>query len=371
MARKDRELFRGKRKRLNVLALVLSALAILAMAAIVLFYSFQQYIVFEQDGIYLELPLLATPEPVNEEGERQFEDVEVQLEIGEADYSNVEAVAGEGLGELRAIFVPAASVNTTSVQPYVNIMSSYNANALVLEVKPTGGQLAWTSSSQTATDFGVNGFQNMAGLVQALKEQDIYLVAQVSCLIDDLLSERAATYALRTVGGAALRDDQGGWMDPYSPVVVDYLTELCTELAGYGFDEILLKAVSLPVTETAISYSVQLTSVPTATSAVCTLAQTLSQAVREEGVFVSAIIDSAPLVNGQQSQSGQNLELFAKVFDRLCCWAGTAWQAGVNSDTITASMTLGDTSLRYAPIMSYAPEGMNCYIIQVPSSLLG
>ena len=59
------------------------------------------------------------------------------------------------------------------------------------------------------------------------------------------------------------------------------------------------------------------------------------------------------------------------MFDRLCCWAGTAWQAGVNSDTITASMTLGDTSLRYAPIMSYAPEGMNCYIIQVPSSLLG
>lgn len=164
--------------------------------------------------------------------------------------------------------------------------------------------------------------------MQALKEQDIYLVAQVSCLIDDLLSERAATYALRTVGGAALRDDQGGWMDPYSPVVVDYLTELCTELAGYGFDEILLKAVSLPVTETAISYSVQLTSVPTATSAVCTLAQTLSQAVREEGVFVSAIIDSAPLVNGQLSQSGQNLELFAKVFDRLCCWAGTAWPGG-------------------------------------------
>ena len=160
-------------------------------------------------------------------------------------------------------------------------------------------------------------------------------------------------------------------MDPYSPVVVDYLTELCTELAGYGFDEILLKAVSLPVTETAISYSVQLTSVPTATSAVCTLAQTLSQSVREEGVFVSAIIDSAPPVNGQLSQSGQNLELFAKVFDRLCCWAGTAWQAGVNSDTITASMTLGDTSLRYAPIMSYAPEGMSCYIIQVPSSLLG
>ena len=111
MARRDNELYRGKRRRLNVLALALSALAMLAVAVIVLFYAFQQYIVFDQDGIALELPLLATPEAaVDESGERVFEEVQVQLEIGEADYSNVEAVAGEGLEPLRAIFVPAASV---------------------------------------------------------------------------------------------------------------------------------------------------------------------------------------------------------------------------------------------------------------------
>ena len=33
-------------------------------------------------------------------------------------------------------------------------------------------------------------------------------------------------------------------------------------------------------------------------------------------------------------------------------------------------MTVGDASLRYAPIMNYAPE-MSCYIIQVPSYLIG
>ena len=105
MARRERELYRGRRRRLNVIGLVLSALAVLAIVAVVLFYSFQKYIVYDQDGISLELPLLATPEPVDESGERVFEEVQVQLEIGEADYSNVEAVAGEGLGELRAVFV--------------------------------------------------------------------------------------------------------------------------------------------------------------------------------------------------------------------------------------------------------------------------
>ena len=153
MARRDNELYRGKRRRLNVLALALSALAMLAVAVIVLFYAFQQYIVFDQDGISLELPLLATPEAaVDESGEGVFEEGQVQLEIGEADYSNGEAVAGEGLEPLRAIFVPAASVNSVSVQSYVNLMGSYNANALVLEVKPTSGQLTWASSSETAEE---------------------------------------------------------------------------------------------------------------------------------------------------------------------------------------------------------------------------
>ena len=359
MARRDNELYRGKRRRLNVLALALSALAMLAVAVIVLFYAFQQYIVFDQDGISLELPLLATPEAaVDESGERVFEEVQVQLEIGEADYSNVEAVAGEGLEPLRAIFVPAASVNSVSVQSYVNLMGSYNANALVLEVKPTSGQLVWASSSETAEGFAVNGTQNMAGLVQSLKEQDIYLVAQVSCLVDDLMSERAATSALHLIDGSAYSDAQGGWM------------ELCEELAGYGFDEILLKAVSLPVTEASIHYNAALSYAPTPTTAVCTLAQTLSAAVRGAGAAVSAIIDSQPLAEGQTALSGQDIGLFTKVFDRLCCYAATAWQAGANADTLTAPMTVGDASLRYAPIMNYAPE-MSCYIIQVPSYLIG
>lgn len=370
MARREKNLYRGKRRRLNVLAIVFSALAVLFLVAVVLFYSFQKYIVYEQDGISLELPILATPVATTESGTREFEEITVELEIGEADYSSVEAVAGEELEAMRAVFVPAASVNSVSIQPYVNIMSSYEANALVLEVKPTSGQLVWISSVQTATDYGVNGTQNMASLVQSLKEQDIYLVAQLSCLVDNTLAERAATEALRTTSGTALTSSQGAWLDPYSTLVTDYLEDLCRELAGYGFDEILLKAVSLPVTESEISYSAALTATPSRTSAVYRLADTLTTAVRDEGAKVSAIIDSEPLTNGQTDQSGQDVELFGKIFDRLCCYAATASQASANSQTLTAPMTLGDITLRYVPIMSYAP-GMSCYIIQVPSSILG
>ena len=92
--------------------------------------------------------------------------------------------------------------------------------------------------------------------------------------------------------------------------------------------------------------------------------------MRGAGAAVSAIIDSQPLAEGQTALSGQDIGLFTKVFDRLCCYAATAWQAGANADTLTAPMTVGDASLRYAPIMNYAPE-MSCYIIQVPSYLIG
>ena len=150
---------------------------------------------------------------------------------------------------------------------------------------------------------------------------------------------------------------------------MDYLTELCEELAGYGFDEILLKAFSLPVTEASSTTTRPLLCAHAHHRRLHPGADALRRRARP-GAAVSAIIDSQPLAEGQTALSGQDIGLFTKVFDRLCCYAATAWQAGANADTLTAPMTVGDASLRYAPIMNYAPE-MSCYIIQVPSYLIG
>lgn len=369
------EVYRGRRKRLNVLGVVFGALAALILLTVVLFFGLQKYIVFEHDGVRVALPGAAAgedgPLPNDETAPGQ---VNAVLEITDPDYSAVPATAGEGLADMAAVFVPAQDVSMSGVGRYMSVMSSYGANALVLEVKPVSGQLVWASSSPTAAAYSLNGTLDLEAMVAALRQQDedgeLYLVAQLSCCIDGLLAERCPSAALRFATGAAYADSEGAWLDPYSATVGAYLSELCSELAEMGFDELLLKSLSLPITEEAIGFSVELSSTPTPEAAVCGLAVELTNALEAYDIPVSAILDTTSLRSGLADKSGQNLELFGKVFDRLCSATDSAWLSGVDRDSIDQYLTLGSLETRYVPIMNYVPEGFTSCIIRVPDGVL-
>lgn len=369
------EVYRGRRKRLNVLGVVFGALAALILLTVVLFFGLQKYIVFEHDGVRVALPGAAAGEdgPLPND-ETAPEQVNAVLEITDPDYSAVPATAGEGLADMAAVFVPAQDVSMSGVGRYMSVMSSYGANALVLEVKPVSGQLVWASSSPTAAAYSLNGTLDLEAMVAALRQQDeddeLYLVAQLSCCIDGLLAERCPSAALRFATGAAYADSEGAWLDPYSATVGAYLSELCSELAEMGFDELLLKSLSLPITEEAIGFSVELSSTPTPEAAVCGLAVELTNALEAYDIPVSAILDTTSLRSGLADKSGQNLELFGKVFDRLCSATDSAWLSGVDRDSIDQYLTLGSLETRYVPIMNYVPEGFTSCIIRVPDGVL-
>ena len=369
------EVYRGRRKRLNVLGVVFGALAALILLTVVLFFGLQKYIVFEHDGVRVALPGAAAGEdgPLPND-ETAPEQVNAVLEITDPDYSAVPAAAGEGLANMAAVFVPAQDVSMSGVGRYMSVMSSYGANALVLEVKPVSGQLVWASSSPTAAAYSLNGTLDLEAMVAALRQQDeddeLYLVAQLSCCIDGLLAERCPSAALRFATGAAYADSEGAWLDPYSATVSAYLSELCSELAEMGFDELLLKSLSLPITEEAIGFSVELSSTPTPEAAVCGLAVELTNALEGYDIPVSAILDTTSLRSGLADKSGQNLELFGKVFDRLCSATDSAWLSGVDRDSIDQYLTLGSLEMRYVPIMNYVPEGFTSCIIRVPDGVL-
>ena len=367
------EVYRGRRKRLNVLGVVFGALAALILLTVVLFFGLQKYIVFEHDGVRVALPGAAAGEDgALPNDETAPEQVNAVLEITDPDYSAVPATAGEGLANMAAVFVPAQDVSMSGVGRYMSVMSSYNANALVLEVKPVSGQLVWASSSPTAAAYSLNGTLDLEAMVAALRQQDdeLYLVAQLSCCIDGLLAERCPSAALRFATGAAYADSEGAWLDPYSATVSAYLSELCSELAEMGFDELLLKSLSLPITEEAIGFSVELSSTPTPEAAVCGLAVELTNALEAYAIPVSAILDTTSLRSGLADKSGQNLELFGKVFDRLCSATDSAWLSGVDRDSIDQYLTLGSLETRYVPIMSYVPEGFTSCIVRVPDGVL-
>ena len=133
MAVRPNEVYKGKHRKRSILGIALFILAVLIVGAVVLFYSFQKYLVYGQDGVKLELPILATPAPVDESGNaQQFEDVQAELVVDPPDYSSVKTTADETTPELRALFVPAESVTDEGIKSYQDKLSGYGANALVI-----------------------------------------------------------------------------------------------------------------------------------------------------------------------------------------------------------------------------------------------
>lgn len=364
------ETYRGRRKKLNVLGIALSVAAVLIVVLFVLFGSFQKYIVYGNNGISIELPILATPGAQEEEGERVFEQVNAELEITEPDYSDIESQIDEDMEAIRAVFVPASAVTTDGITPYVSKMRTSGGNALVLEVKPTSGQLVWASTQELAVSYGTAGTTDLGALANTLKEEDIYLIAQLSCCTDDLFAQRCSSAALSLPGNLPYSDTEGYWLDPYNARVSEYLISLCRELEGYGFDELLLKNLAMPQTDAALVYTVTLSSTPTPVSAVCGLAMDITTALADTDTLVSAILDTTSLRNGLSAKSGQDLEIFSKLFDRLYSSAGTVWQGTVDRSSVDYWMYDGDIALRYVPILPYTTEDFTCWVYRVPEGLL-
>ena len=176
--------------------------------------------------------------------------------------------------------------------------------------------------------------------------------------------------ALTIPGNVPYSDSEGRWVDPYNSVVSEYLTGLCLELESYGFDELLLKNLAMPQTDTPLNYTVTLSSMPSPTSAVAGLAMDITAALAGSDILVSAILDTTSLRNGLSAQSGQDIEIFSKLFDRLCSSAGTVWQATVDRSSVDYWMYDGDLALRYVPILPFNTEDFTSWIYRIPEGML-
>ena len=156
MAGNRSEFYRGKRKKTGP-ALIVSIVVLSLIAFVVLlFYGLQKYIVVTNSGLHLDLPILAdtkTSQTGNDDSAvREFETVNAELIVGEPDYTNVRATAGEGLTELKAVLVPADQVNADSVNAYADSIGK--GNTLMLDLKTVTGMLVWKSETEIAKGYG-------------------------------------------------------------------------------------------------------------------------------------------------------------------------------------------------------------------------
>ena len=350
------EFYRGKRQKVGF-AVVITAIAIAIIVFMVMtFYGLQKYIVVTNEGIKLDIPFInggASIMSKDDEGNVriEYEKVDAELVIGEPDYSNVLSSAGEDLSEINAYFVSAGNVNESTINNYV--ASLEDCKALVLELKPANGNLAWKSKVEFAKAYGLNGSTDLKPIINALKDKDIYVAAQINCLVDSTLASHYSQMVLTTESGTQYSNAAGIWLDPFNSDLRSYIISICRELANMGVDEIILNNLKIPDADiNTYAFSASTTTAPTAVSAVSGFALDVTRALKNCGAKISVRCDSeTALMVGEDLSTGQNAEVLFKVFDRIYCFTD-ATKATELSQCATDLIEVGDVGTRFVPVYS-------------------
>ena len=368
MAR-NAEFYKGsKKKRSHYFVPVAVAVALIALL-VVLFYSMQKYAVITKDDVKVVLPFLEGETQPGADGSGSeenapLEHTTVKISFDQADYSGIQPIARTDVKAMRAIYVPHENITLDKLEAYAARLQT--GNALMLEMKPRSGNLMWYSRSGAAMDYGLSIENEVTNSIQRyvdmLKEKNVYLVAKISCCVDERFPAYSTLVALKTASGMNYYDETGMWLDPYSQKVRDYVVEMVQELYDIGFDEVALADLRHPVPEedreVDFLYNAEMSTTPSAEGGICGFAITVAQrlADRPEGKVLS-IYSYTPvsLVKTDQG-TGQNTPLFFKLFDRVYYETDRGTYT-YNLQDVTHSITESVASRRFVPVVvNYLPD---------------
>ncbi len=147
--------------------------------------------------------------------------------------------------EARALYAPAAVFEGPGrLDELLRLLERTEANAVVIDVKETGGWLYYETDLPEAVESGAAGrpIFDLAELLPRLKERGIYTIARMVCMKDNTVGASRPELAVRNSRtGEPWRDNIGGiWLDPAAPGVAEYLAAIAGDLADQGFDEVQL-----------------------------------------------------------------------------------------------------------------------------------
>lgn len=369
MAYRSRDVYRGRRKYTLPLLILLFALAFLLLGTVLAFYGLQQFIVYDETGVSLQFS-----RPADEGGEENpvviplgpdLSGMVVNIVYRDPDFSGVSFPVGENTEARQAGYIHYAETqDPETLAERLAALRQEKYEAIVFEMKTEAGYLAWASQSATAYSYGLSGTEDFTEILAELKEAGIHTTARISVCADDLLAVRNWPIALRTPAGTPYVDENGHyWLDPYNRATRVYIIELMEELVAMGFDEILLDDLCHPMNEEGFGYSVPLHIEPNPQAAVGQLAVKLAEAMEGKDVELSVCVDDYSLRQSLEASSGQDLELFWRIFDRIYC-PSDAERAASERDIALGS---GGTAERFVPICAYqSPENFSSYVLFSP-----
>lgn len=150
--------------------------------------------------------------------------------------------------EARALYAPAAVFEGAGrLDAMLDLIDRTEVNAMVIDVKETGGYLYYETNLPEAKRSGADRrpIFELGKLLPRLKERGIYTIARMVVMKDNTVGVSRPALAVRnSATGGPWHDFGGGiWLDPFNPGVAEYIAAIAGDLADKGFDEVQLDYV--------------------------------------------------------------------------------------------------------------------------------
>ena len=224
------------------------------------------------------------------------------------------ALPGREAKKVRGIYItgPVAG-NEEVLNSVLGGALTAGINTVVIDFKEDQGRITCPVDAVTVNEIGASipYVRDMKGLIESLKEKDLYVIARVAAFRDSYLAEKKPEWSLTLPDGSLYRDRQGmAWVDPYRQEVWDYLLEVGTEAEKLGFDEVQFDYLRFPNEASAgqVVYDDAVIRGRSKTDTILECTNYLYENLASQGLFVSADVFGTIIGSGVDSDSvGQSL----------------------------------------------------------------
>jgi hypothetical protein len=223
--------------------------------------------------------------------------------------------------EARALYAPGAVFEGAGrLDGLLRLIDRTEANAMVIDVKETGGYLYYETNLAEARESGADRrpIFELEKLLPSLKERGIYTIARMVVMKDNTVGASRPELAVRNSKTRQPWHDYGGgiWLDPYNPGVAEYIAAIAGDLADRGFDEVQLDYVRFFSDG---DYATAQTNLPNTQSfrlpAIRRLFRVVSERLATERTFFSADVFPISFIAPDDQGVGQRPEVIMPYVD--------------------------------------------------------
>ena len=143
------------------------------------------------------------------------------------------------------------SLDVAGFESYINNVKLAGFTQIAVPVKYFPGIVTFETSSEVAANSGAiqpfttPGMDKIVGYIHSV---DIKVYGMIDACSDRRVTETYSQYTLLKNDGEPVMSEGAPYMNIYLPAVRDYISGICAEASGFGFDGLILSSFAFPMT---------------------------------------------------------------------------------------------------------------------------